>query len=301
MLMPDFIVLGAPKAGTTSLYFYLKQHPQIFVPEIKEPGFFAFTGTDLNKIEFQSDTYMKRITITEPDKYTSLFENAGADQKKGDFSTVYLGSPQAPLNIARYAPQAKMIAILRNPIERAFSNFMHRKNANTEQYRSFLDAVKAEPERLRQNWYASYHYINAGMYSVHLKAYFDQFPRDQIRIYLYEELAQIDWLIKDLFEFIGVDPAVPIDTSVKFNTTGKIPRIPWLHRILQGDKSFKKGLQNSMAVHKWASIHAFYDKLMLGEPAKMNHHEREVLREIFREDIMLTSSMIGRDLSHWLA
>jgi len=298
--MPDFIVLGAPKAGTTSLYFYLKQHPQIFVPEIKEPGFLAFADADLSQIEFQSDTYMRRVTITKLDKYSSIFESAGADQKKGDFSTVYLGSPQAPLNIAKYAPQAKMIAILRNPIERAFSNFMHRRNANTETCGSFLDAVRAEPERIRQNWYASYHYVRAGMYSAQLKAYLNLFRRDQIRVYLYEELKQIDWLIKDLFEFIGVDPNVPIDTSVKFNTTGKIPRIPWLHRILQGDKQFKKGMQHGMSVQKWASIHAFYDKLMLGEPARMTRHEREVLKEIFKEDVELTSALIGRDLSHWL-
>lgn len=297
---PDFIVLGAPKAGTTSLYFYLKQHPQIFLPSIKEPGFFAFENVNMNAFHYYKDMNIRTATVTERAKYASLYADARQDQVTGDMSTIYLSSPIAPATIKKYAPNAKLIAILRNPVDRAFSNFTHLRNDELEPARDLLAAVSLEERRIEQNWYPFYHYIKAGMYSQQLERYYEFFPKEQIKILFYEDLKQMDTTLVEIFRFIGVDPSVSIDSSVKFNTTGKIPRFPSLHRLLRGDKSYKKGLKGKVAVTKWAALHAIYDKIMLGEPAKMTTEERRVLTKIFEADIKKTADLLGKNLDHWL-
>lgn len=297
---PDFIVLGAPKAGTTSIYFYLKQHPDIFLPTNKEPGFFAFENMDMDQFYYPKPMNVRTSTLTDRAKYTQQFAEARTDQKSGDMSTIYLSSPNAPAAIKKYDPNAKMVAILRNPVARTFSHFTHLRIDGLEPAPNIITAVNAEKERIAQNCYPSYFYTQASFYSQQLERYYAIFPKENIKVILYEDLKNMDQLLVDLFTFIGVDPSVPIDSTVKFNVTGRIPRFPWLHQMLRGDKSYKKGIKEKLPVTKWASIHALYDRVMLGEPAKITAEEEKFLATIFVDDIKKTSELIGRDLSGWL-
>ena len=135
---PDFFIVGAPKCGTTSLYYYLRQHPQIFMPEYKEPHFF---GKDLNK---RSDEF-----IYDEEKYLTLFKNAESDQKIGEASTFYLYSESAPGEIKEFNPNAKIIIMLRNPIDFLHSLHSQLLFSGNENVADFNEALKLEEDRLQ--------------------------------------------------------------------------------------------------------------------------------------------------------
>ena len=123
MIMPNFLLIGAAKAGTSSLYGYLKQHPQIYMSPIKEPRFFALEGETLN---FNGPTRgINQTSINTLEAYSQLFQKVTTEKAIGEASTIYLSSPKAPERIKHYLPDVKLIAILRDPSERAFSSYMH--------------------------------------------------------------------------------------------------------------------------------------------------------------------------------
>lgn len=124
MTLPNFLVIGAHKAGTTALYNYLKQHPQVYMSPAKEPRFFALEGKNLKFLGPKKDPG-NRCRFTTLEAYRELFQGVSSEVAIGEASTLYLYSQEAPKRIQHYIPDAKLIAILRNPIKRAYSNFVH--------------------------------------------------------------------------------------------------------------------------------------------------------------------------------
>ena len=137
---PDFIIVGAPKCGTTSMYHYLCQHDQIFMPDYKEPHYF---GKDLKK---RSDEF-----IDNEDEYLNLFKDAKPDQKIGEASTFYLYSKSAPMEIKEYNPDAKIIIMLRNPIDFLHSLHSQFLFSGNEDEPDFEIAMDLEEERMKGN------------------------------------------------------------------------------------------------------------------------------------------------------
>ena len=129
MTLPNFLIIGAMKSGTTSLYHYLKQHPQIYMSSIKEPNFFALEGSNLDfngaEGKEQIQRLIKRESIINIEEYRALFRRAAHETAIGEASPMYLYSPEAPYRIRYYVPEAKLITILRNPVERAYSAFLY--------------------------------------------------------------------------------------------------------------------------------------------------------------------------------
>ena len=207
MSLPNFLVIGAAKAGTTSLYYYLKQHPEIFLPFQKELKFFAFEG----------ETFGNAINNIED--YKEQFRDTKAETAIGEISPVYLclASKSAP-KIKHYLPDVKLIAILRNPVERAYSHFLFRasKSLNAEPLQDFKQAIMEEERRLKEGYSYHFMYKNTGYYYQHLKHYFDLFPKEQIKIYLYEDFTQnTNLVLQDIFRFLNVNDNFLPDTSVK--------------------------------------------------------------------------------------
>src|SRR5688572_7713518 len=125
MVMPNFLIIGAAKAGTTSLYSYLNQHPQIFMSPVKEPNFFALEGEKLNFRGPGDAQVINRYSITQLESYRAHFKGITQETCIGEASTLYLDHPKAVERIQHYTPKARLITILRDPVERAFSNFLH--------------------------------------------------------------------------------------------------------------------------------------------------------------------------------
>ena len=213
MKIPNFLIIGAAKAGTTSLYDYLNQHPQIYMSPIKEPRFFALEG---EKLDFRGPAQgINQTSVTTWEQYCQLFQEATTEKAIGEASTIYLSNPKAPHRIKHYLPEVKLIAILRDPAERAFSSYVHLVRDGYENL-SFTEAVEAEPTRIKENWQPLWYYKERGFYYEQLQKYFAIFKPEQIKIYLYEDLAvDSTAVIQDLSRFLGVDDSFTPDLTRK--------------------------------------------------------------------------------------
>jgi hypothetical protein len=150
--MPNFLVIGAGRSGSTSLYHYLAQHPQIFMSPVKEPKFFALEGHALD-FRGPGDERIRVDTTTTLTAYRSLFDGVRGELAVGEASTLYLSHEAAADAIARHVPEMKLIAILRDPAERAHSAFQHLTRDGYEPLANFEDALCDEPRRMAEGWY----------------------------------------------------------------------------------------------------------------------------------------------------
>ena len=227
--LPNFLIIGAAKAGTSSLYDWLNQHPQIFMSSIKEPNFFALENENLN-YDSRSvvEEYLAKC-ITDIETYQKQFQGVSNEIAIGEASPMYLYSSEASKNIYKLIPKANLIVILRNPIERAYSNFLHHIQHNLETTSNFIEGIEQEKQRIENNWWWGFHYINAGFYYLQLKRYYDQFDVNQIKVVLYEDLIQnsLDTL-RDIFSFLGVDKNFVPDMSIQQSKSG-VPDNKLLH------------------------------------------------------------------------
>ena len=235
--IPDFLVIGAGKAGTTSLYHYLSQHPGIFLTPKKETRFFALEGEDLTTFRWAGAKPRANLTsIVRIEEYRQQFEGRRGEAAAGEVCPIYLYYPGTAQRIARYLPDVKLIAILRNPVDRAYSHYQFLRQRGREPL-AFADAVAQEPERIRQKWMWDYHYTAQGFYYRKLRPYYEQFPAEQIKIFLYEDLtSDPDRLLAEIYAFIGVAREAKVDLSQQLNTTrlpsNKIAAALYRHRHL---------------------------------------------------------------------
>jgi len=207
MTLPNFLIIGATKSGTTSLYYYLKEHPQIYMSPIRETEYFSFMGESLDREDYRLAP--ANFATTDRKAYETLFKGVRKETAIGECSPYYLYHPEAARRIRENLPHAKLIAILRDPAERAYSHFIMRCNkANpnlAEPIRDFAEALHAEDIRVQNGWLGGWHYKRRGFYYAQLKRYFDLFPSEQIRVYLYEDLrSNPQVVLRDIFRFLGV-------------------------------------------------------------------------------------------------
>lgn len=218
MLLPNFIILGAAKAGTTALYHYLKQHPEIGMSRIKETNYLALKGHPLDFRGPGDADYIKRFSITTEADYHDQFADCADKKAVGEASPLYLYSPKAPGEIRATVPDARLIAILRNPVDRAYSAFLHLVRDGRETTRDFAEALRLEPERIADHWEHIWHYVAMGRYAEQLDRYFTLFPREQIKVVIYRDFRQNpSGVIRQLFRFLEVDETFLPDQSTRHN------------------------------------------------------------------------------------
>ena len=296
MIFPNFLVIGAAKAGTTSLFYYLKQHPQIFMSSWKEPKFFSLEG---EKLDFKGPTQtINRNSINNLDSYLELFKDVREETAIGEASPVYLYCPKAPVKIKQYIPNAKLIVVLRHPADRAFSSFAHLIRAGYETL-TFEQALEEEPQRIKEKWAPLWYYKEKGFYARQLKRYFELFDREQIKIYLYEELqADSVALVQDAYKFLGVDDKFVPDLT-RLNVSG-VPKNRLIHNLLTRDNQLKTLVKNILPTSFRKNIARDLKKKNLGAKPKISSETRNNLTEFYREEILELETTIDRDLSHWL-
>jgi hypothetical protein len=299
--MPNFLIIGAGKSGTTSLYHYLGQHPEVYMSPVKEPKFFAVEGKNLDYRGPYDETSMNRSSITDVRAYRSLFDGVSGEVAIGEASPLYLHSPEAPERINHYIPDAKLIAILRNPVERAYSAFLQRVQKGHEPLRDFAQALQQEEARTSDNWAPRWQTKGIGFYHAHLTRYYGLFDRGQIMIHLYEDLRTDPLgVVQSTFRFLEVDDASVTDVSLRHNISG-VPRSRTLQTLVQAPNPLKavlkpllpEGLRRraSVGVQKWNAT---------GELPPFQPEVREGLIELYRPDVLQLEELIGRDLSGWL-
>lgn len=287
------------KAGTTALYQMLEAHPEVYMSPVKEPNFFAFAGQDL---DFQAPLDQRpegvnHTSITDRAAYERLFDAASPSQPRGEASHTSLYWPAAAENIERLVPDARLVAILRNPVDRAYSEYMHFRRDGEEPIEDFAEALTAESERIDNHW-AFGRYVDRGRYDEQLRRYIDRFDRDQLQVFLHEDLVEApDALARRLFEHVGADPTVDPGLGGRVNKSG-LPERRWMHWLLTGLQPVREALDSVIPerVVDWATA---LKNQNLKKP-EMESEVRARLVEAFRPHIRRLEPMIDRDLSHWL-
>lgn len=299
--LPNFLIVGAARSGTTSLYHYLDQHPDIYFSETKEPCFLAY-ARGLYKGE------VHRHAVTDLDNYVKLFSPGISNKWRGEASAIYLHLHTEVINnIEFYIPHHKdlrIIMILRNPIERAFSQYM-RNVRNMQETISFEEAVRMETERKSKGFNSDFFYIERGFYHDQVKDFVEKFK--YIKVILYEDFSK-DPLkeIDDIFDFLQLKRSFDINTDQHFNKSGK-PKLKFLLK-LQMALIYKKNPIKSVAkfmlpkkIRKTTARHftnLVYDHTL--EKQSVSKETYLKLLEIYRSDIEQLGKLIGRDLSGWL-
>ena len=298
--LPDFFVIGAAKAGTTSLYNYLRQHPDIYMSPVKEPKFFAL---EAERLEYQGpgDMYAHRFAATTMASYLSLFDGVSKERAIGEASALYLYSSEAPRRIRHHIPDARLIAVLRDPVERAYSSYRMLVKSGRERLLSFSDALAAEPGRIEDNWEFIWHYVRAGFYGEQLSRYFELFDRSQIRIFLFRDfVGRTQEVIREIFRFLGVDESFVPNTKRVHNAASNVPRSQALARFLEEPNRMKKVLRMFVPATIRQGI-AAYCRNQNRLPTRVPTEIRRELISVYRPDIKELAKLIERDLSHWLS
>jgi len=337
-MWPNFLIIGVQKSGTTSLYHYLNQHPQIGMSSMKEPHFFL--AETLKKWQYYPGQKVRlwHNRVTSVQTYQKLFDPLGHQKAIGEASVWYLYRSRAAAKIKHYLPEAKLIAILRDPAERCFSDYKQGLTFGYETRSDFYEAILADQERFQSDPSATFHYVPQGFYYQQLKSYLKLFDHQQIRVYFYEDLKKNpEWMLRDIFRFLEVDVNFVPDISQKKNVS------PVSYNLLEPKHKFCRTLGASELIipenlslqrpfkrtKAQLSHFALYNKLMrrllalfgserfrkkraiqLMEKAGLMElhpikpilepHVRQELVEIYREDISKLSELLQRDLSQWL-
>lgn len=295
LILPNFLIIGANKAGTTSLYEYVRCHPQVFMSPIKEPSFFAFEGQE------SDNPWLRRGIITKFEDYAALFKEAKGKIAIGEASPIYLTNPQAPARIKHYVPDAKLIAILRHPVDRAHSQWQQEIRNGTEKVMDFSRAIQVR-ETLKDGTVRQ-RYAYQNQYYLLLKRYYDLFDPSHICVVLSEDLSSNpSSLLRKVFRFLDVDPTYVPDLSIRYNEGG-LPRNRFWGFFYRGVLPFFTNWRArlpSVIRERVGTITRKIKRQGLVKASELSPELRAELIELFREDILKLQDLIHQDLSIWL-
>ena len=299
MTLPNFLVIGAQKCGTTALYAALRQHPQIYMSPIKEPFFFALNGAPPPYIVPEEYGQMLRYTTV---SYFALFQSVTTQPAIGEASAIYLSSYQperTAANIYAFNPAMRLIALLRHPADRAYSAFHYYCARGYEPEKTFQAALDAEATRFDYKSLPDVRHFANGCYFANLKPYFDRFPREQMRVYLYEEWNEAPQrVLRDIFSFLEIDDTAVIEpprTNVTFSH-----RYHGLQHFLNEPNRLRQWLEQILRGRWRARVYARLRRYNQRTPPPLDVRTRRELTERYRSDIEQLQTLIERDLSQWL-
>ncbi len=296
--LPTFILIGTNRGGTTAVARYLDEHPDVYVSPNKEPTFFCFYGEPMEVTGPVRRCFARDVVTTLPD-YHSLFEGVTAERAYGEASTGYLANPAAAPRIRKLIPKVKLMAILRDPIERAFSNHLLFRMHGVERIASFRKAIQAELDGIPIGGNERRWYLSLGRYYSQLKLYYGLFPQEQIRIFLYDDLVEDPGnLMRQMYRYLEVDDGFEPNVSRRYNVSS-IPRSELLHRMFHGPGLLRRVLQKACSNRLFGRLIRSVDRANLHSP-KLAHEDRAFLIDHFRDEILKLEDLIHRDLSAWL-
>ncbi len=281
----DFFIVGAPKAGTTSLHNSLALHPEIFMPDIKEPNFFSSDELLADQL------YYREKIISSLQEYEKLYSVAG-NKIKGDASVSYLFYPLTAEKIKQYNPESRIIIILRHPIERAVSHYQMDKRlgfVNAPLEAIFADGGNNAPSYFQQ-------YFLLGKYTDQVKKYLNVFPESQVKIFFFEEVkSDFKKVMKDTLLFLGVNnfEMIPVSENQNASFDFSLPLFTKLYRHSWIRKGLKKAIPASLASNLMKNF-SRKSKSDISEKLRIQ------LKEFYRDDIHELNRLLNQNLKHWL-
>lgn len=295
-MLPNFLIVGAQKSGTTSVFEYLSQHPEVYTPPCKEPHYFSNSPSP---------------NLAKNDKeYEDLFKNATNEKAIGEASVSYLIDPLAPIKIKKLIPEAKIIILLREPVDRSYSQWWHMYQLGHEKY-TFEKALSIEQKRINSKDFQKkikvyggfFYYFQSSLYYNYVYKYLNIFGKKNVRIYIFEEfIYNLSKLCYELFKFINVNPNFKPDFKI-YNKSHS-PKIKNLQKLLtkppsllksvfdSSPKSLKQKIYNNLKIIYWKNT-----KEVKKPP--LDPKLKKTLRNEFITDIHKLEKLINRDLSLW--
>jgi hypothetical protein len=295
--LPNFLIVGAAKSGTTSLHHYLQQHPDIYLPAQKELHYFA-RDPMLRLTGGPGDRYVLANICRTWEEYESCYAKAARQSAVGEISPSYLYFSEISRQIKQELRHPKIIMILRNPIEKAFSQYMHLVRDNRETL-DFHDGLMAEGERIENGWAAIWRYAESSLYRLRVQTYLDVFGERNVRIFFYDDLVRFpERLVREILEFIDVDPERPIDFAQVHNRSGK-PRSRLVANLLTRPSRLRDMAKRLLPAETTYLLKLRLQDLNTGAKGTIDRRSRAYLREFFAEDVQALQQLVGRRLN-WL-
>ncbi len=288
---PNFLIIGAPKAGTTTLAAHLAGHPDVYLPGVKETRFFHDDAQYGKGVEYYLDTFFRRC---------------GRYPARGEATPAYLrfGPKVIPrLEQSLRIDELRLIAIFRNPVQRAFSHYLYRRKRSSSHLQSFGEAIQIEVDALRGGArHCDLQLLGPGFYAEQLEPWLRRFERSRMLLVLHDDLARDPArFMRDVFAFLGVDPEWSVDANLRLNASGEA-RSAMLKRLLSS-KSGAKRLAISLIPYKLRlSARLFLERLNTRRHRTTPQGEERVLyalREVYRDDVRRLEEILGRSLVEW--
>jgi len=263
----NFFVVGAAKSGTTAFYHGLRRHPDVFLPAVKEPHVYAYLADpSVARHLFADEAAARR-------RYQELYQEVRDEKAVGDASTTNLVVHGAAEVIASEVPAARIVAVLRHPVDRAYSHWRHFRAAGGEDIADFAEALRQEEPRAAAGVPVTYQYLGWGRYCGQLRPYFESFGRERVLVHLYDDwCSDAEAVLRATFGFLGVDDSLPMAPLGRFN---EMPAAP------------PRGLRGRLRDRRRAA------------PPTLDPVLRAELTATFHDEIDGLEELIGRDLSDW--
>lgn len=285
----DFFIVGAPKAGTTSLYHYLNEHPEIEMSSKKEPDYFS------DRYIHEQGMYYGNERIETLEKYQALFPNDNTGKKLGEASVSYLFYPNVAENIYKYNSDAKIIILLRNPVERAFSHYLmdFRLGLVTE---TFEDIINKKPKSNNSDLFYQ-QYIELSSYSKQVKRYLHVFEKQNVFIIDYIDFKEdTSKVLEELFQFIGVSPYFKPNVKKKHNTysmpKNNVIRVIYSFAMLR--KILRLLFPSTLYKRARSILFKQGKKPVLSQALKLQ------LNQYFKNDVERLAELLEKDYSRWI-
>ena len=300
--LPDFLIIGAPKAGSTALHAALARHPELYLSAVKEPKFFMCDGPPCAQ-QGPGDAHSVREWIWERDRYEALFASAPAGALKGESTPFYLWDRNAHRRMSTLIPHVKLVAVLRDPVDRAYSNWTHLWCDGLEPEERFMQACMAEPERVAQGWAPIWRYLELGRYGEQLEDLFRWFPRTQVHILRYRDLVdEHDRSLDGICEFLGVDTGLVSEAPLENVSTWVAPTP--VNQALRAVVRAGAGVGRRFPPQVWRRASAPVLATLQRRPGnrpELSSQDRRDLAVRFADDVRRLERLTGDSYEDWLA
>jgi hypothetical protein len=300
---PDFLIVGAPKAGTTALHAALAQHPQVFTSTPKEPKYWLCDDAPPPAWNGPGDAHSQQEWIWQRDEYARVFEAAEPGQVRGESTPFYLWSRGAHRRIAESLPDVKLIAVVRDPIDRAYSNWMHLWSDGLEPESDFVRAFELQDERVAAGWAPFWRYRDLGRYGEQFAHLYEHIDPRRTMILRYRDIIDDPQLTVDrACDFLGIDTgmigSIPLDNARSYVEPGWRPSV--FGPVVRAGA--RLGAFAPPQVWRKASV-PLVGLLSGREEAHRPHlteDQRASLLPAFEDDILRLRKITGQDFSDWL-
>jgi hypothetical protein len=289
-ILPNFFIVGARKCGTTSLYFYLKKIPGVYMSPVKELFFFAPHAV-------QTDAF---DVIRDKKEYLRFFEKARGYIAVGEATPIYLWDLDSPKLIHQAVPNARIIILLRDPIERAYSQYL-RVIKYSGMKASFYDELMRDYKSQEKLYGTSQLYVEMGMYYEQVKRYFDIFGREKVKVIIFEEFIQHkEQTVNEVLAFLGVNYAVTAAIRGHYNPDS-VPRSPlsrWIFAFFRRLRARNIKFYKILALLPDSLVQLALEKILFKRTQKPNMEPEafKFLQEIYHDDVLRLESLLGRSL-----